>query len=75
MTKNYPPDVPHPDDFKWLSTHPEVTGSGKAPRSQVTAGTKKRKPQRYKPGTVALQEIRRFKKSTELLISERHFRG
>ena len=44
MVKNDPPDVPHPDDFKWLSTHPEVTGSEKAPRSQVTAGTKKRKP-------------------------------
>ena len=73
MTKNDPPNVPHPDDFKWLSTHPEVTGSGKAPQSQVTVGTKGRKPRRYKPGTVALREIRRFQKSTELLIRRTPF--
>ncbi|KMZ57305.1 hypothetical protein ZOSMA_87G00510 [Zostera marina] len=29
---------------------------------------KERKPHRYKPGTVALREIRRFQKSTYLLI-------
>ena len=73
MVRNDPPDVPHPDDFKWLSTHPEVTGSGKAPRSQVVAGMKKRKPRRYKPGTIALREIRRFQKSTELLIRRMPF--
>lgn len=49
---------------------------GKAPRKQVkdpmvkskagTGGIKK--PHRYKPGTVALREIRRYQKSTELLI-------
>merc|ERR1712130_40800 len=50
---------------------------GKAPRKQLaskaarksapsTGGVKK--PHRYKPGTVALREIRRFQKSTELLI-------
>ena len=68
MVKDGAPDVPQPDDLKWLSSHPEVSGSGKAPRSQVNAGTKKRKHQRYRPGTVALREIRRFQKSTELLI-------
>ena len=73
MIKDDAPDVPQPDDFKWLSSHPEVTGSGKAPRSQVTAGTKKRKPHRYRPGTVALREIRRFQKSTELLIRRMPF--
>nr|QGY64362.1 histone H3-like centromeric protein A [Cuscuta campestris] len=31
-------------------------------------GTKKRKPHRFKPGTVALREIRQFQKSTDLLI-------
>ena len=31
----------------------------------VTGGVKK--PKRYKPGTVALREIRRYQKSTELL--------
>ena len=73
MIKDDAPDVPQPDDFKWLSSHPEVTGSGKAPRSQVTAGTKKRRPRRYRPGTVALREIRRFQKSTELLIRRMPF--
>ena len=68
MVKDGALDVPQPDDLKWLSSHPEVSGSGKAPRSQVNAGTKKRKRRRYRPGTVALREIRRFQKSTELLI-------
>jgi histone H3 len=50
---------------------------GKAPRHQLatkaarksawtTGGVKK--PHRYRPGTVALREIRRYQKSTELLI-------
>ena len=36
-----------------------------------TAGVKK--PHRYRPGTVALREIRRFQKSTELLIKKLPF--
>jgi len=50
---------------------------GKAPRkgmatkaarlsSPATGGVKK--PHRYRPGTVALREIRRYQKSTELLL-------
>jgi histone H3 len=50
---------------------------GKAPRKQLatqaarqsapgTGGVKK--PHRYRPGTIALREIRRYQKSTELLI-------
>merc|ERR1711978_321181 len=50
---------------------------GRAPRKQLatkaarksapsTGGVKK--PHRYRPGTVALREIRRYQKSTELLI-------
>ena len=62
MVKDGAPDVPQPDDLKWLSSHPEVSGLGKALRSQVNVGTKKRKRRRYKPGTVALREIRRFQK-------------
>ena len=73
IVKDGAPDVPQPDDLKWLSSHPEVSGSGKAPRSQVNAGTKKRKCQRYRPGTVALREIIRFQKSTELLIRQMPF--
>src|SRR6204780_5237529 len=55
---------------------------GKAPRKQLatkaarksapTAGGVK-KPHRYKPGTVALREIRRYQKSTELLIRKLPF--
>ena len=73
MVKDGAPDVPQPDDMKWLSSHPEVSGSGKAPRTQVNVGTKKRKHQKYRPGTVALREIRRFQKSTELLIRQMPF--
>lgn len=55
---------------------------GKAPRKLlVTKITKKlwpmtggvKKPHRYRPGTVALREIRRYQKSTELLIRKLPF--
>ena len=36
-----------------------------------TGGVKK--PHRYRPGTVALREIRRYQKSTELLIRKLPF--
>ena len=32
-----------------------------------------KRPKRYRPGTVALREIRRFQKSTDLLIAKRPF--
>ena len=48
---------------------------GKAPRKQLaTKAARKsapdgvKKPHRFRPGTVALREIRRYQKSTELLI-------
>lgn len=54
---------------------------GKAPRKQLatkaarksvrTGGVKK--PHRYRPGTVALREIRRYQKSTDLLIRKAPF--
>ena len=37
----------------------------------TTGGVKK--PHRYRPGTVALREIRRYQKSTELLIRKAPF--
>ena len=55
---------------------------GKAPRKQLaTVATRKavpstggvKKPHRYRPGTVALREIRRYQKSTELLIRKLPF--
>jgi histone H3 len=55
---------------------------GKAPRKQLatkaarkqapnTGGVKK--PHRYRPGTVALREIRRYQKSTDLLLRKEPF--
>ena len=57
---------------------------GKAPRKAVvaakTAARKSdpmdmgiKKPHRYRPGTVALREIRKFQKSTDLLIKKFSF--
>merc|ERR1712167_137579 len=43
---------------------------GKAP-NVATPGVKR--PHRFKPGTVSLREIRRFQKSTELLIRKLPF--
>ncbi len=58
------------------------TTSGKEPRKQLsvkmmrksrpaTGGVKK--PHRYRPGTVALREIRKYQKSTDLLIRKLPF--
>ena len=68
MVKDNEPDVPDPQDLEWLASHPTVAGSGKAPRTQIHAGQKRRKAQRYRPGTVALREIRRYQTTSELLI-------
>lgn len=57
---------------------------GKAPRKQLatkatksapitTGGAGIKKPHRYRPGTVALREIRRYQKSTDLLIRKLPF--
>ena len=68
MVKDNEPDVPQPGDLDWLTSHPAVAGTGKVPWTQVHVGQKKRKPRKYRPGTVALREIRRYQKSSELLI-------
>ena len=57
--------------------------SSKAPRKSVADKTKGgkaavaapgiKRPHRFKPGTVSLREIRRFQKSTELLIRKLPF--
>jgi len=58
---------------------------GKAPRKQLAAKSSAarktaapaaggvKKPHRFRPGTVALREIRRYQKSTELLIRKLPF--
>jgi histone H3 len=53
---------------------------GKAPRKQLATKAAHaiipgavRRPHRFRPGTVALREIRRYQKSTELLIRKLPF--
>ncbi|CAB9523954.1 Histone H3 [Seminavis robusta] len=55
---------------------------GKAPRKQLHTKAARmscpnhvgcKKPHRFRPGTVALREIRRYQKSTDLLISKLPF--
>ncbi|MGH0118627.1 UNVERIFIED_CONTAM: hypothetical protein FKN15_047607 [Acipenser sinensis] len=45
----------------------------KAGRKNTPATGGVKKPHRYRPGTVALREIRRYQKSTELLIRKLPF--
>ena len=56
--------------------------NGKAPRKNIGINIAKKsapiavgikKPHRYRPGTVALREIRKYQKSTELLIRKLPF--
>ena len=58
-----------------------VSTGGKAPRKQLAtkaarksapARTGPRKPRRYRPGTVALREIRKYQKSGDLLLRKVH---
>ena len=55
---------------------------GKAPRKQLatkaaraaaSGGSLTKKPHRYRPGTVAMREIRKYQKSTELIIHKLPF--
>ena len=46
---------------------------GKSPRGRVVACGGIKRPHRYRPGTVALREIRKYQKSTELLIRKMPF--
>ena len=47
-------------------TSRQLLGDGKVYRGHRTGRV--RKPRRYRPGTVALREIRKYQKSSELLI-------
>ena len=66
------PKVPAPSDTAWLKAHKPLLGQAKKtkpPRKRgVVQPAAPKKPHRYRPGTVALREIRRYQKSTELLI-------
>ena len=47
----------------------------KAARKNAPAPGGIKKPHRYRPGTVALREIRKYQKSTEFLIRKAPFQG
>lgn len=75
--------LPLADMARTKQTARKSAGGGKAPRKQIpTKAARKgapaaaggvKKPHRFRPGTVALREIRRFQKSTELLIRKLPF--
>ena len=52
---------------------PDLSATSKAARESAPATGGVKKPHRYRPGTVALREIRRYQKSTELLIRKLPF--
>ena len=66
------PKVPAPSDTAWLKAHKPLPGQAKKTKQPQKRGAAQpaapKKPHRYRPGTVALREIRRYQKSTELLI-------
>ena len=71
----------HPTRARTKQTARKSTG-GKAPRKQLVTKAARasapapggvKKPHRYRPGTVALREIRRYQKSTELLVRKLPF--
>ena len=49
------------------------TSGGIKPASDTVLGKSIKKPHRFRPGTVALREIRKYQKSTELLIRKMPF--
>ena len=52
-----------------IKTKPrKILGDGKTTK-KITTGSVRR-PRRFRPGTVALREIRKYQKSTELLIKK-----
>ncbi|OVA12607.1 histone H3 [Macleaya cordata] len=68
--------VPHqtylPCNLSKPSLDPFIFSENAARKSAPTTGGVK-KPHRYRPGTVALREIRKYQKSTELLIRKLPF--
>ena len=55
------------------TNHPSPPPTRQAARKSAPATGGVKKPHRYRPGTVALREIRKYQKSTELLIRKLPF--
>jgi len=64
-SSSFAPLAPRADPHRQLAA--------KAARKSAPAAGGVKKPHRYRPGTVALREIRRYQKSTELLIRKLPF--
>jgi histone H3 len=54
-------------------SHPSLSTSQQAARKSAPTAGGVKKPHRYRPGTVALREIRKYQKSTDLLIRKAPF--
>ena len=68
-----PPPLPDNDDDSWFWHHPKLQLKVSKRKGKAKGGVKmlpsieqptKKKPRKYRPGTVALREIRRYQKST-----------
>ena len=57
----------------YVGKAPRKSVSGKSARKSAPLNMGVKKPHRYRPGTVALREIRKFQKSTDLLIKKLPF--
>lgn len=58
---------------KMPRTHLSKLANASVPQVAVKEPSKVKKPHRYRPGTVALREIRRYQKSTDTLIKKLPF--
>ena len=62
------PKVLAPSNTAWLKAHKPLLGQAKPSSKRGAGQPATKKPHRYRPGTVALREICRYQKTTELLI-------
>eukprot|EP00879_Flechtneria_rotunda_P011280 GHRR01011784.1.p3 GENE.GHRR01011784.1~~GHRR01011784.1.p3 ORF type:complete len:156 (+),score=32.61 GHRR01011784.1:225-692(+) len=62
-----------PPSIRKTSGTPDPRSPGVARRTSAPAPQTERRKHRYRPGTRALQEIRKYQKSTELLIRKLPF--
>jgi hypothetical protein len=65
-------DIPHGLMRTWMTAHASVPQARRPAPAPAPAASPKR-PHRFRPGTVALREIRRYQKSTDLLLRKLPF--
>jgi len=63
--------VPKASLLEQAAMKEELSPTGRTKTAKATGGVKK--PHRWRPGTVALREIRKYQKSTELLLRKLPF--